>query len=88
MLKGTNSHDKLNGSLKFLVKLLDLPVSGIIATHDLALGELADSYPANFRNLCFEIDNTEDGIIYDYKLKEGVSKNMNASILLEKMGLI
>ena len=88
MLKGTNSHDKLNGSLKFLVKLLDLSVSGIIATHDLALGELADSYPSNFRNLCFEIDNTEDGIIYDYKLKKGISKNMNASILLEKMGLI
>jgi Mismatch repair ATPase (MutS family) len=88
MLKGTNSHDKLNGSLKFLTKLLQLPVSGIIATHDLALGDLAASYPANFRNLCFEIEHTESGITYDYRLKEGISKNMNASILLEKMGLI
>ena len=88
MLKGTNSHDKLNGSLKFLIKLLELPVSGIIATHDLALGELAASYPANFRNLCFEICHTDEGITYDYKLKDGISQNMNASILLEKMGLI
>jgi len=88
MLKGTNSHDKLNGSLKFLIRLLELPVSGIIATHDLALGDLAVSYPANFQNLCFEIEHTESGITYDYKLKEGISKNMNASILLEKMGLI
>ena len=88
MLKGTNSHDKLNGSLKFLIRLLELPVSGIIATHDLALGDLAVSYPANFQNLCFEIEHTESGITYDYKLKDGISKNMNASILLEKMGLI
>ena len=88
MLKGTNSSDKLNGSLKFLIKLLEMPVSGIIATHDLALGELATSYPANFRNLCFEICHNDDDITYDYKLKEGISKNMNASILLEKMGLI
>ena len=88
MLKGTNSHDKLNGSLKFLIKLLEMPISGIIATHDLALGELASSHPANFRNLCFEICHTDNGITYDYKLKNGISKNMNASILLEKMGLI
>ena len=88
MLKGTNSRDKLNGSSKFLVKLLSFPVSGIIATHDLALGELAERYPSNFFNACFEISHTQDDITYDYKLKEGVSKNMNASILLRKMGLI
>lgn len=88
MLKGTNSRDKLNGSSKFLVKLLSFPVSGIIATHDLALGELAERYPSNFLNACFEISHTQDDITYDYKLKEGVSKNMNASILLRKMGLI
>ena len=88
MLKGTNSRDKLNGSSKFLVKLLSFPVSGIIATHDLALGELAERYPSNFFNACFEISHTQDDITYDYKLKEGVIKNMNASILLRKMGLI
>lgn len=88
MLKGTNSTDKLNGSLKFLEKLLQYPVAGLVATHDLGLGELARRFEGNFRNVCFEIDHTEDDILYDYKLKEGVSRNMNASILLEKMGLI
>lgn len=88
MLKGTNSVDKLHGSVKFLEKLLTLPVCGLVATHDLALGDMKQKYPANFNNLCFEIEHTAADIIYDYKLKAGVSKNMNASILLEKMGLL
>lgn len=88
MLKGTNSQDKLNGSFRFLERLRDYRVSGIIATHDLQLGELAQRYPACFYNYCFEITHTADDIVYDYRLKEGVSRNMNASILLEKMGLI
>lgn len=88
MLKGTNSADKLNGSIKFLERLLSLSLSGLVATHDLALGDLSRSYPQNFHNVCFEITHSGDDIIYDYKLKQGVSKNMNASILLEQMGLI
>lgn len=88
MLKGTNSRDKLNGSLKFLERLLSRPVAGLVATHDLALGELAERYPRHFHNVCFEIDEAGDGIHSDYRLRPGVSRNMNASLLLERMGLI
>lgn len=88
ILKGTNSVDKLNGSIRFLQKLRTLPISGLIATHDLELGKLADSHPENYINNCFEITHTDDDIAYDYKLKDGISQNMNASILLEKMGLV
>lgn len=88
MLKGTNSVDKLNGSVAFLRKLLSYPVSGLIATHDLALGELADTLPENFFNVCFEIIHTPKNICYDYKLHPGISSTMNASILLKQMGLI
>ena len=88
MLKGTNSTDKLNGSLAFLRKLLSYPVSGLIATHDLALGELALSHPSNFQNVCFEITHQDGNIVYDYKLHPGITTNMNATILLKQMGLI
>ena len=88
ILKGTNSRDKLNGSRRFLQKLLSLPIAGLIATHDLELGELAKAFPHNYFNRCFEITHTDNDIAYDYKLKTGVSQNMNASILLEKMGLV
>ena len=77
ILKGTNSRDKLNGSRRFLQKLLTLPVAGLVAT-----------IPDNFFNRCFEITHTDDDIAYDYKLKPGISQNMNASILLEKMKLV
>jgi hypothetical protein len=88
MLKGTNSKDKLNGSVKFLKRILELPISGLVATHDLAIGKLNNEYPDNFINVCFEIEHVDDNIIYDYKLKPGVSKTMNASILMDKMGLL
>lgn len=88
ILKGTNSRDKLNGSRRFLQKLLTLPIAGLVATHDLELGTLADAQPDHYFNRCFEITHTDDDIVYDYKLKPGISQNMNASILLEKMKLV
>lgn len=88
ILKGTNSRDKLNGSRRFLQKLLTLPIAGLVATHDLELGALADVQPDHYFNRCFEITHTDDDIVYDYKLKPGISQNMNASILLEKMKLV
>ena len=88
MLKGTNSVDKLNGSLAFLKRILSYPISGLVATHDLALGELADDFPEHFFNVCFEIVHSGSQITYDYKLHPGISSNMNASILLKQIGLI
>lgn len=88
MLKGTNSVDKLNGSLAFLKRILSYPISGLVATHDLALGELADDFPEHFFNVYFEIVHSGSQITYDYKLHPGISSNMNASILLKQMGLI
>ena len=88
MLKGTNSVDKLNGSLAFLKRILSYPISGLVATHDLVLGELADDFPEHFFNVCFEIVHSGSQITYDYKLHPGISSNMNASILLKQMGLI
>ena len=88
MLKVTNSVDKLNGSLAFLKRILSYPISGLVATHDLALGELADDFPEHFFNVCFEIVHSGSQITYDYKLHPGISSNMNASILLKQMGLI
>jgi predicted aspartyl protease len=85
ILKGTNSKDKLEGSRLFLLKLLSYDVSGIIATHDLALGELSTEMPNNFANICFEVDITDDDLYFSYRLQQGVAKNMNATWLLNRM---
>lgn len=86
ILKGTNSKDKAQGSEKFIAKLVGLDAAGIIATHDLSLTNLSDKH-ATVNNLCFEVEFGQDDLIFDYKLKPGVCKNMNASFLMDKMGI-
>ncbi len=86
ILKGTNSQDKLKGSRLVLLKFIEYNMAGILATHDTALGELQQEYKNNFENYYFDFSLDESGeMIFDYKLKKGVSKNMNASILIEKV---
>jgi len=84
ILKGTNSLDKQNGSRMFLEAISKLPVSGIIATHDLELSKMEDWCPGRFHNYCFEI-KLSDEISYTYKITPGVAQNQNASYLLKRM---
>lgn len=84
LLKGTNSKDKLNGSILFLKKMGELPVTGIIATHDLELAKLENELPDLFQNYCFEISLSEEEQ-YSYKIQRGISKNLNATFLLQKI---
>ena len=87
ILKGTNSNDKLKGSLSLLTKLVKYNASGIVATHDVALGELENIYPRNIKNRSFEVELDSDRLYYDYKLHVGVCRNLNASFLMKKMGI-
>ena len=84
ILKGTNSLDKLNGSRLFLESISSLPVTGIIATHDLELSKMEQTYPERFHNYCFEIQLTEK-ITYSYKITKGVAQNQNATFLLKNI---
>ena len=59
-----------------------LPVSGVIATHDLELSKMADEAPERFHNWCFEIE-LADNITYNYKITPGVARNQNATFLLK-----
>ena len=86
ILKGTNSVDKLNGSRLFLESIAHLPVSGVIATHDLELSKMENESDLGrrFHNYCFEIDLGLD-VTYTYKIQRGVAKNQNATFLLKKL---
>lgn len=87
ILKGTNSKDKEIGSAGFLNKLNKLGTKGIIATHDLSLTELANN-TSSFRNVYFDSTIENQDLFFDYKIRDGVCKNMNASFLLKKMNLV
>lgn len=86
ILKGTNSVDKLNGSRLFLESIAHLPVSGVIATHDLELSKMENGSEQGrrFHNYCFEIDLGLD-VTYTYKIQRGVAKNQNTTFLLKKL---
>ena len=88
ILKGTNSKDKQAGSIALIQQLLRYKSVGMFATHDLALGELAEHYPGNVNNLCFEIQIADDKMVIDYKLHDGVCKNLNATYLMKNMGIL
>ena len=88
ILKGTNSTDKQKGSKALIKQFVLNGACGIIATHDLHLGELQPEFPDSIQNFCFEADIKEDQLSFSYKLKEGIAENMNACFLMEKMGII
>lgn len=87
ILKGTNSMDKQKGSFALIKQFMTLQANGIIATHDLLLGELAALYPNDIRNYCYEADITNNELTFSYQLKNGVAQNMNACFLMKKMGI-
>lgn len=87
ILKGTNSMDKQKGSFALIKQFMNMHANGIIATHDLLLGTLIDSFPQNIRNYCFEADITNNELTFSYRMRDGVAQNMNACFLMKKMGI-
>ncbi|TVZ16631.1 MutS-related protein [Maribacter sp. MAR_2009_72] len=87
ILKGTNSTDKALGSRKFVERLVKSKSTGIIATHDLSLCEVATAYPT-VKNHYFDAEIINNELHFDYTFKDGICQNMNASFLLKKMGIV
>jgi hypothetical protein len=87
ILRGTNSADKHKGSEGLVKQLIRLDASGMIATHDLALGQLEKIFPDRVINKRFEVEIKDNELVFDYKLKDGISQNLNATFLMKKMGI-
>ena len=73
--------------MALITQLIKLNASGMIATHDLTLGNLAEEFPDNVTNKRFEVEIANNELVFDYKLKEGISQNLNATFLMKKMGI-
>lgn len=87
ILKGTNSTDKQAGSRELIKQLIQHRALVMVATHDIALGDMEAQFP-QVSNACFEgsIENGE--LTFDYRLGNGVAKKANATFLMRKMGII
>lgn len=86
MLRGTNSKDKLNGSIGITKKLLASDAYAMIATHDIKLAEMGNE-DKRIANYYFDIDYKDGDLVFDYKVKTGICENFNASFLLGQLGI-
>jgi len=87
ILAGTNSHDRRIGSEALLLGLVRSGAIGLVTTHDLALGEIADRAPAVAANVHFEDQFAGGTLQFDYRLRPGVVQTSNAIALMKSIGL-
>jgi DNA mismatch repair ATPase MutS len=87
ILRGTNSLDRHTGSEALIRQLIKQKAAAILATHDVALATLKNEYPKNILNYHFDAQTQGEELFFDYTLKGGVCTNMNASLLMKKIGL-
>ncbi|MBC7826308.1 MAG: hypothetical protein H7122_01075 [Chitinophagaceae bacterium] len=88
ILRGTNSDDKSHGSEEFIKKIISFNCLTLFATHDLSLSVLEKDFPGIVANYCFESTIVKEELYFDYKLRQGIAKNKNASFLMKKMDII
>ncbi|CEN34571.1 MutS-related protein [Capnocytophaga cynodegmi] len=88
LLRGTNSEDKQLGTIKIIEKIISLKAFGVVATHDIEVCQLAKKYPQIIQNKCFEVEIENDELHFDYKIRDGVCQNKNATFLMKKIGII
>ncbi|RMF04685.1 MAG: DNA mismatch repair protein MutS, partial [Bacteroidetes bacterium] len=87
ILKGTNSRDRHTGAKALIRQLMASRGAGLIATHDLELGALEAEANGHIENWAIEVDIRNGELYFDYRLKRGVSKSFNATILMQQMGI-
>lgn len=79
IFKGTNMVERVAAASVILKRLAETECFVCLATHDLELSKILD---ASYENYHFREQITDDDIIFDYKLRSGVTTGSNAIKLL------
>jgi DNA mismatch repair ATPase MutS len=89
VFRGTNSQDRTDGAQILLNKLNKPQIAGFMTTHDYALCDrVADEKMENIIFCHFSERYEGDEVIFDYKLKPGMSHESNAKFLMKLVGII
>ena len=86
MFRGTNNRERLAGAEAMVRALVGANATTLVATHDLALADLADEHDA-VRNVHFREEAEGDRLHFDYRLRPGPCPTTNALIIMERAGL-
>jgi len=83
ILKGTNTIERIAASSAILQYLSSRNALALVATHDIELTEITQTFCDNFH---FRETITEEGITFDYQIHNGYATTKNAIRLLGFMG--
>jgi hypothetical protein len=86
IFRGTNNRERLIGSRAYINALAGANGVGLIATHDLELTQIANEN-TKIRNMHFRESIKEGRMVFDYRLREGVSPSTNALEIMAIAGL-
>lgn len=85
ILSGTNSDDRIYGSIEILKSMAEYGQSYVIsATHDL---KIAESLTSLYDTSYFDGKVEEGEILFDYRLKEGIVSEKNGIQILRALGI-
>ncbi|MBR1797104.1 MAG: hypothetical protein IJ757_03705 [Clostridiales bacterium] len=89
VFRGTNSQDRTDGATMLLNKLNKPYIAGFMTTHDYALCDrVAEGKLQGIVFYHFSERYEGEEIIFDYKLKDGMSHESNAKFLMKLVGII
>ena len=82
ILRGTNTIERIAASASILNYLNGRDCLCLVASHDIELAQMLDNSVDNYH---FREQLTDDGMVFDYKIKRGISNTRNAIKLLRYM---
>ena len=83
IFRGTNPVERVSAAAEILDYLPDHNAMTIAATHDIELTEMVKNH---YECYYFTEDVGEEGLVFDYKIRKGVSKTRNAIKVLKFLG--
>ena len=83
IFRGTNTIERIAAAMSVLTHLIENQNFVFVSTHDLELAELLGNNNAVYS---FEELINDAGLVFDYKIKEGVLKNKNGINVLLRLG--
>ncbi len=87
ILHGTNSRERHLGARSIIRALLRAGSIGAVSTHDLALADLSQLEQGKVRTVHFQEQVDGDKMSFDYRLREGLVRSVNALRWMRIVGL-
>ncbi len=87
IFRGTNSDDRTAGAYTVLKNLSKNHICGMMTTHDYALIDKTENKLKQIAYYYFSEKYDDNGILFDYILREGISRSSNAQYLMRLVGI-